>query len=184
MIRAGILVLALVVAGCQAPSRYPVDSPWYQPPAGSELVLNEAVEIPPGSATLRFQFGRIVHGVNEFETNCVFELTTVRDAPQRVAPDTFRVTRVRSGSSIHRAARPAAGWLKARFVSDDAGPIRYYYQTEMFLHSERQPQVLMMTCQHAWDTGGFSNLALQRPPTVAEMRQAFGAYFTLRLPGV
>jgi len=176
------LIALLGLAACRPPGSYPIDSPWYQPPAGSQLVLNQAVEIPPDSATLRFQFGRIVPAVNDFETHCVFELTTVKETPQRVEPDTFRVTKVRSGSGIHRAARQTPGLMKARWVFDDGGPTRYYYQTEMFLRSERQPRVLMLTCQHAWETGS-SSFEYQRPPTVAEMRRALGDYFTLKLPG-
>jgi len=61
------------------------------------------------------------------------------------------------------------------------GGSRLYYKTELFLRSEKQPQILAMTCQHAWETGS-SGLDL-RPLTVAEMRQAMGSYFALHLPG-
>jgi len=176
-----VLCLSLAAAGCQSPGSYPIDSPWYQPAPGSEWVLNQVIEIPPDSATLRFQFGKIVHGVKDFETNCVFELKTVKDTPQRVEPDVFVMTKVRSGSSILRAARDAApGFVKVSSGSDDTGSIRYYYKTEMFLRSEKQPNVLMLTCQHAWDTG--SSFQYERPPTIAEMQQALGAYFTLKPP--
>jgi hypothetical protein len=182
-----VLVLSLAAAACQPLSSYPVDSPWYQPPAGSELVLNQPVEISPNAATVRFQFGKIVSGVQDFEPNCVFELTTVRETPQRVEPDVFVVTKVRSGSSIFRAERPQPpglpGLMKAGLSFEGSSPTRYYYQTEMFLRSERQPNVLMMTCQHAWQSPP-SRFEFQRPPTVAEMRQAMGDYFTLKLPGI
>lgn len=176
------LFVPLAVVGCQPPSTYPVDSPFYQPPPGSQWVLNQAVEIPPDSATVRFQFGKIAGGVKDFEPNCVFEVKTVKDTAQRVEPDVFLVTKVRSGSSILRAARePVSGFMKVSSGSDDTGSIRYYYKTEMFLRSEKQPQALMLTCQHAWDTG--SSFQYQRPPTIGEMQQALGGYFTLKLPG-
>lgn len=186
MTRFLFLLFFLVTTGCQPIGGYPIESPYYQPPANSRLVLNQPIEIPPDSATVRFQFGKIVGGVNEFEPNCVFELTTIRETAQRVEPDTFTVTKVRSGSSLRNSMRQnQPGLMHARFVSDDTGggPIRYFYKTEMFLHSARQPNVLMLTCQHAWETGS-SSLEYQRPPTVAEMRQALGAYFTLQLPGI
>jgi hypothetical protein len=177
-----ILLLPFALAGCQSPGGYPIDSPWYQPQPGSRWALNEAVEIPPDSATVRFQFGKIVHGVQDFEPNCAFEVKTVRDAPQRIEPDVFTVTRVRSGSSILRAARDTApGFVRVSSGSDDTGSIRYYYKTEMFLHSDKQPDVLLLTCQHAWDTG--SSFQYERPPTIGEMQQALGGYFTLKLPG-
>ena len=114
----------------------------------------------------------------------MFELTTVRETAQRVEPQTFTVTKVRSGSSLRnsmRGIRP--GLMQAHFVFDDTGPTRYFYKTEMFLRSERQPNVLMLTCQHAWETGS-SRFEYQRPPTLAEMRQALGAYFTLKPAGI
>lgn len=176
------LFVPLAVAACQPLSSYPIDSPFYQPPPGSQWVLNQAIEIPPDGATLRFQFGKIAGGVKDFEPNCVFELKTVKDTPQHVEPDTFVVTKVRSGSSILRAARePAAGLMNASWGGDSRGTIRYYFKTEMFLRSEKQPNVLMLTCQHAWDTG--SSFQYERPPTIAEMQQALGGYFTLKLPG-
>lgn len=179
-----VLILSLAAAACQPLSSYPVDSPWYQPPAGSELVLNQPIEIPPNAATVRFQFGKIVRGLQDFEPNCVFELTTVRETPQRVEPDVFVVTKVRSGSSIYRAALPQpSGLMTVGLTFEGDTPTRWYYQTEMFLRSERQPNVLMMTCQHAWQSGP-SRFEYQRPPTVAEMRQAMGDYFTLKLPGI
>lgn len=178
------LPLLLVLAACQPLSSYPVDSPWYQPPAGAEWVLNRSIEIPPDSATVRFQFGQIVRGLNEFEPNCVFELTTVRTTPQPVAPQTFVITKVRSGSSFRNSMRaPGLRFVKTHLGADDSGPTRYFYKTEMFLRSDKQPNVLMLTCQHAWESGS-SSFEYQRPPTVAEMREALGAYFTLRLPAI
>jgi hypothetical protein len=173
----------LTAAACRPLSSYPIDSPYYQPPAGSRLILNQSIVIPPDSATVRFQFGQVVQGVNDFETNCVFELTTVRDVPQPVEPQEFVVTKVRSGSSTRNSGRqPGPGLMKVHFGPSDSGPVRYFFKTEMFLRSDRQPNVLMLTCQHAWETGS-SSLEFQRPPTVAEMGAALGAYFTLRLPG-
>lgn len=176
------LLALCALAACKPLSTYPVDSPWYQPPPGSKWVLNQAVDIPPDGASLRFQFGRIVGGVQEFEPNCVFVLSTVKDTPQRIEPDTFVVTKVRSGSSLYTAAWRRAPRAMPVRVSDDIGTVRFYFKTEMFLRSEKQPQVLMLTCQHAWDTG--TDFRYERPPTVAEMQQAVGAYFTLKLPTI
>ena len=179
-----VLVALLGLTSCQPLSNYPVESVWYQPPVGAEWVLNQPIEIPPDSATVRFQFGKVVRVVNEFEPNCVFELTTVRETSQPVAPQVFVVTRVRSGSSLRNSLREEGPrFVRAHMGADDAGPIRYFFKTEMFLRSDKQPNVLMLTCQHAWESGS-SSLQYERPPTVAEMQQALGAYFTFRRPAI
>jgi hypothetical protein len=177
-----ILVLALAAAGCKPLSSYPIDSVWYQPPAGAELVLNKPLEFPPRTVSLRFQDGNIVGGVADFEPNCVLQLKTLRDEPQRIEPDTFTMTKVRSGSSTQRAALPSAPHFVKVDQGGDTGSIRYYYKTEMFLHSDKQPDVFLLTCQHAWDTG--SSFQYERSPSLAEMRQALGSYFSFKLPGV
>lgn len=176
-----VVFLMLFVAGCGVSAPRTVDSPWYQPPPGSRWVLNRPVEIPPAAATVRFQDGRPVSAVRPFDIHCVFEVSTVRDVPQRVEPDVFVVTRVRSGSSVFGAALPAR-LVPVRRVSDDGGTVRYYFMTEMFLRSEKQPQVMLLTCQHAWETG--SDFRYERPPTVAEMQKALGDWFTLGLPAI
>lgn len=176
-----ILILALVAAACQPLSSYPIDSPYYQPPAGGQLALNQAIEIPPDRATLRFQFGKPVPSVHEYDTHCIFEVTTLSETPQRIEPDLFQITQVRSGSSLYGAQHSQAGIMPARWVFDDA-PTHYYFKTEMFLRSAKQPQVLMLTCQHVWVVG--TDWSRERPPTLAEMQQALGNYFTFRLPGI
>ena len=179
MKRAGLLLLFLAVTACQPLSSYPVNSPFYQPPSGSQLVLNQPLEIAPDHATVRFQSGKIVQHVFELDTNCVFELRTVKDVAQRVEPDTFMVTKVHSSMSQMQssAGQPRPGLIKAHMGGEDTGSVRFFFKTEMFLRSERQPQVFMLTCQHGWDPG--SDFQYERPPTVAEMQKALGAYFTL-----
>ena len=176
------LILSLAVAACQPLSSYPINSPYYQPPTGGQLALNQAIEIPPDRATLRFQFGKVVPSVHEYEPHCIFEVTTISEAPQRIKPDLFLITKVRSGSSIYAAQLSQPGIMHAGWMFDDTGPTHYYYKTEMFLRSERQPHVLMLTCQHVWVVG--TDWSRQRPPTLAEMQQALGAYFTFKLPGI
>lgn len=177
-----LLLLALGLAGCQPLSSYPVNSPYYQPPVGGQLILNQAIEIPPQSATLRFQSGKPVQQVHEYDTHCIFEVTTLSETPQRIEPDQFAIIKVRSGSSLYMVRSSQPRFMPASWIFDDAGPTHYYYRTELFLRSSRQPQVLMLTCQHVWVVG--TDWSRQRPPTLAEMRQALGSYFTFTLPGI
>lgn len=177
--------LALSLAACQSNAHLPITSPYFEVPVGSRLVLNQALEIAPTSATIRLQFGKIVSrfDTQDFEPVCVFESNIVSQTVQRIEPDTFDIIRVRRGSSTLAAQAPVRAGLisvSARLMGDGGG--RQYYKTEFFLHSKKQPQILAMTCQHARESG--ATLAELRPLTVAEIQQALGSYFTLRVQGV
>jgi hypothetical protein len=176
-----VLLAGLGLAGCQSTTNYPVESPYYNILRGSELVLNKPIEIPPTQATVRLQFGKVVTGVNDFEPSCVFELTTVKDSSQRVEPDVFVITKERKGTSIVRSAVSRDGFVKVGIGGDGEGSPRFFNKIELFLHSDKQSNVLVLTCQHAWEST--SDYAYQRPLTVAEMQQALGDYFTFKLAG-
>lgn len=174
------IALVLILAGCGTTGRYGVDSPYYDYPSGVRLILNQPLEIPPDSATVRLQYGRLVarNGVQEQDPYCIFELSTVADSPQRVESDAFSVTRVRrSISTIARGESLPAGLVRVSMGSDSSGPTNYYYKTEFFLHSDTQPEVLLMTCQ-----SNQNYTPLKRYLTVAEIRLALGSIFTLSLP--
>jgi hypothetical protein len=174
------LALLFVLAGCGTTGQYGVDSPYYHYPDGVRLTLNQPLEITPDSATVRLQYGQVVarNGVHEQDPYCIFELSTVAEGPQRVKSDEFSVTRVRrSTSTIARSEILQTGLIRVSMGSDSSGPTNYYYKTEFFLHSDSQPNVLLMTCQ-----SNQNYTPLKRYLTVAEIRQALGTIFTLSLP--
>lgn len=153
--------------------------PNYLIPVGSRLVLNQPLEIAPTSATVRLQFGKIINRFNaqDFEPLCVFESRIVGETVQRIEPDNFEIVRARYDyNTLSAQVAPAPG-----FIPVDGGS-RLYYKTDLFLRSSKQPQILAMTCQHAWEAGS-SGLEL-KPLTVDEIRRALGAYFSLQLGGV
>lgn len=175
------LALLFVLAGCVTTGRYGVDSPYYNYPNGVRLILNQSLEIPPDSATVRLQYGEVVarNGVQEQDPYCIFELSTVAGGPQQVKSDVFSVTWVRrSTSTIARSESLPIGLVRVSMGDDSSGPTNYYYKTEFFLHSDSQPNVLVMTCQ-----SNQNYTPLKRHLTVAEIRQALGGIFTLSLPG-
>lgn len=176
-----LVLLTLSLTACQSTAELPKTSPYFKIPVGSYLVLNQALEIAPTSATVRLQFGQIISrfDTQDFEPTCVLESNNVDATAQRIEPDRFKIIRVRQGdNALSAQAQPPTGLISVstRFVS---GGGRQYFKTELFLRSEKQPQVLAMTCQHAREAG--STLFELRPLTVAEIQQALGAYFTLQL---
>ncbi len=176
------VIATMTLSACQNPGAYGPDSPWYRYPAGVSMILLKPLDIPPGEATVRLQFGRTVprNGVQEQEPFCVLELTTVRPETQHVEPDTFAVTGVeRSISSIAAADLPAFPLMRTGFSGDDS-PTFIYFKTTFHLHSARQPQVDRMTCMANQNAAG--NAGSMRHLTLAEMRQAVARYFRIDLP--
>lgn len=176
--------LAFSLTACQSSANLPITSPYFEVPVGSRLVLNQSLEIAPTSATLRFQFGKIVSRFDsqDFEPACVFESNIVGESAQRIEADTFEIIRVRRGNtslSAHAPSRAGLVAVSSRFIGD--GGSRQFYKTEFFLRSKKQPQILAMTCQHAREAG--ATAAELRPLTVAEIQQAVGDYFTLSVQG-
>lgn len=171
-------VLSLLT-GCASTQDPGPASPYFRYPEGTRLILNQTLEIQPGEASLRLQFGRIVprNGVQEQEPHCIFEIDTVRDTVQRVEPDVFAVTRVERG--VWMSALPAVGALRVG-LGDSSGPTLIYYQTEFRLRSVRQPGVRSLLCQSNQNAAGiYPNM---RHLTLTEIRQALGTIFTLQLP--
>lgn len=180
------LLLPLLVAGvaaCGTTAEYGPDSPYYPYPDGTRLILNQVLEIPPESATVRLQYGRVVprNGVQEHDPHCIFEIQTVRDTPQRIEPDVFQVTRMQRNiwMSSLTPAGPARA-VRMGLGGRGSGPTLIYYQTEFRLRSERQPVVRALTCQSNQNAAGiFPNM---RHLTVPEIRQALGTLLSLELP--
>lgn len=168
-----------LLAGCATPQDPGPASPYFRYPEGTRLILNQAVEIQPGEASLRLQFGRIVprNGVQEHEPHCILEIDTVRTTVQRIEPDVFSVTRVERG--VWMSALPAVGALRVG-LGDSSGPTLIYYQTEFRLRSARQPGVRSLLCQSNQNAAGIH--PNMRHLTLTEIRQALGAIFTLQLP--
>jgi hypothetical protein len=176
------LSLLFILAGCGTAARFGVDSPYYDYPSGVRFILNQPLEIPADSATVRMQFGKVVarNGVQEQEPYCIFEISAVSLEPQRVDPGAFNVTRVQRSTSTIASGEslPVSGFVRVSMNNDSGGPTNYYYKTEFYLHSDAQPGALMMTCQ-----SNQNYTPLKRYLTVAEIRQALGDIFTLSLPG-
>jgi len=171
------------MTACATTAEYGPDSPYYAYPEGMRLILNQVLEIPPESATVRLQFGRVVprNGVQEQEPHCIFEIETVRDAAQRIEPDTFLVVRVQRSVWMSSLTPPApARAVRVGLGGRGSGPTLIYYRTEFRLRSERQPVARALTCQSNQNAAGiFPNM---RHLSVPEIRQALGAILSLELP--
>ncbi len=150
------VALAFLLAACQtAAYRGDENSPYFTVPVGTRLVLHRELVIPADRVDVYLQGGRVLGyaEVNPHHPFCTFDVTK---ATQDI-----------------RYTRNAPGVV---FASDGT-PSFEVYSTILALHSDRQPQVTVLTCTQ-WQYP-----PLQRHVTIAEMRKTLGDLFTLRLAG-
>lgn len=173
----GLLVL---LGGCASLESPDPASPYYAYSSGWVVQLNRPLQIEPGAATARLQYGRIVprNSVQEQDPFCVVELNTVREEAQTLQPGRFEVLRVtRSVSSITAAASTS---LKVSHFDHDDSPTFLYFITEFRLRDPAQPELRGMRC--AWNQMAPGNQALMRHLTLGEIRHALGDWMTLIPP--
>lgn len=143
--------------------------------------VRSPLEIPAGAATLRLQYGRPVafNAVQEQDPFCVFELETVSDRPQAVAPARFDIR------AIRRSVETFSGMpvLPVRFMrvglGDDDGPSQIYYKTAFLLGPNPQG-ARSLTCMSNQYMPG---IPIMRHLSLGEMRGALGSHISLELDG-
>lgn len=165
-----ILIPLLALGACAAVRDQA--APPYLVPAGSRLVLHRALTVPGGSAGVRLQGGEVRGGgeINEWHPNCRLELRTLSDAARTIDPDRFEIVRMRREVNVAAAAGPTL-----QRVSNNGSATFFVFRTLFDLHSDRQPEVGWLDCQHWGDP------ALGRDLGIGEIRTALGAIMTLEL---
>jgi hypothetical protein len=166
-------LLALTLAACAA-------TPEGARPVG-RLTLQVPIAIPPDAATLRLQYGKptAFNAVQEQDPFCVFELDTVSEQAQAVAPASFDIL------AIQRSVETFSGMPAFPFgvmmvgMGQDHGPSQIYYKT-LFRLAPNPQGARVLTCMSNQYMPG---IAIMRHLTLKEMREALGSLFTLDLHG-
>ncbi len=193
MYRFAVIPLAVLLAACQvAPDS---GSPFYIPPVGSKLILNQGFVMPPHELKIFVQDGRLTYAANEYYPFCKFELRDLKDTPQEVEPDEFSIYNVSHQTGVFAALDRfdkrsllasvgfgggggiGIGMGGAGMGIFDGKPSPIVYGIRMDLSSSRQPNVFRMTCGHLQDPDMGARFL-----SIDEIRQALGNAFTLRLP--
>ena len=176
-----VLLSAALLTACQPMVPRDENYPYYHPPAGSTVVVNKPIDVPPGRTRTFFQNGEIIpyNARNRFYPNCEFEILTLADTVRTIRPGEFRVTRViiKRDQVAETGPRMVAGLSIGIGMGESDGPGDIMHVVEMRLKSTEQPDVYRLVCR-----GGEDNPADAEPPTINEMRRALGDYATLKLP--
>jgi hypothetical protein len=168
-----ILLAAVLASGCAGTGE--------APPRGLDrgiLHLRAPLEIPPGAATARLQYGRVVasNAVQEHDPFCVFELDTVSPQAQTVSPGRFRITAI--GHSVETIAGMPAPRPVLLSFDDDGSPSHLYFKTIFRLRDDALP-VRALTCMSNQMAPGIA--PFMRHLSLEEIRGALGDLFTLEL---
>lgn len=161
------LVAALVLGACAETPRQA------SPLRYAELL--RPIEIGPGEASARLQYRRIVprNGVQDTDPHCIFEIDTVKDTAQPIAPADFLVTgiehRVETASGMPVMPMHGIGFWR------DGGPSHVFYLTRFNLRDDGPAKARSLTCQH-----NQANAGVPRFLNPEEIQQALGDYIRLK----
>jgi hypothetical protein len=173
MRKASVVLLALVLSGCSSwlPDYSAEDS-------GYRLQLLRPLLVPPENARVFVQEGKMLPSLsfNQYQISCSFEVRQLSEQPQTIEVDTFVVNRVQ------QMQEEVASWRTVKLASlqlsdaaVDSSPPDIFRGWHFWLHSDKQPNVLRMTCR-----GVFAEPWEAEPPTLAEIRQALGDIASLK----
>ena len=181
MLKQPLLTVSLLslLAGCGQLQTRDTDSPFFRLPVGTVLELHQQLEVPAQRTRIFLQRGEVAgkQGIDLFQPSCNLEIRDLQPDTQLIEPDRFTVVQTRQGRESVVAwdglKLAALGWS---FSSGGGGPpmVHRYYHYD--LQSERQPQVMRLTCR-----GGLADLWESKPPTLVETKEALGDVATILL---
>jgi hypothetical protein len=143
--------------------------PYNLPPIGSKVVLLLPVDIESGTTRTFLQRGKAMAlgDFNRYRVNCAFEVENLSDKTQRIEPDTFVVRKVqRLVTEVVRNTGHRPGFSTVEY---DPGSPMVTHGYHLWLSSEKQPDVMRMTCH-----GAFDDLSRAEPPSIDDVREALG----------
>jgi hypothetical protein len=155
----------------------------YTPLAGGEVELLRPLTVAPDRTRVFLQRGVVVDKRDLYEPSCNLEIRTLASTERRIEPDRFAITRAGVGvdqvveHGDLRLAQVGIGVGIGPLADRGDGPSQVMYVLELRLSSERQPDVLRMSCVSAQDDPGRIEML-----TLAEIRAALGDYARISPP--
>jgi hypothetical protein len=155
----------------------------YVPLRNANLELHRDVVVPPERGRVFFQQGSVQSVASEYRPHCELTVRNLTDKPQTIHVDRFTVKRV-IADTVHVATSGevvVAVNVDIQLTSgggdgggDGEGRLMKTYI--LYLHSDRQPDVLSLVCGGAFDAP-----ALALRPSLQDIESALGDYATLEL---
>ncbi len=172
-----------LLAGCAPIGVADVSSSYYRLPTTTTVVVRQTITIPPETAHVTLQDGRIVtiDRLRRYEPFCEIEVNDVLESEQQVRPGRFAATRIVRQQLIGKGQPPL---LAANTVTGDAGTLLLtalddtlrLNEVRLHLQSPDQMNVRELRCAGGW---AFTSSVVY--PTLAEMNHALGALINIEI---
>jgi hypothetical protein len=177
-----VLLLSFGVSGCQAPAFSP-DSPLSSVPFQSRLILHQPLGIPANQVSLWYQDGRQIQKklLDHYHPHCKFETYAMKSSTKTIEADSFIIYKVvrwddYASQPIKLAQAQVGIGIGFGIHGSADGPSFVNVATEMFLKSDRQPDVYRLVCSQWEDPADADHV------TINQIRRTLGDTFTLELP--
>lgn len=175
-IRCSQVLLLLGLSACANLVPKDENSSYYPVPTGSRLILHQDLHIPPDSARVYLQHGKVVKAPHTSDPYCRFELNEVLAVAQTLKADEFVVRKTQMDRLYISSQDPL---IKAAIQGADRGDTSdvtlVWY---LWLASPRQANVHRLICG-----GRFDYPYRARRPSIKEIRAQLGGIATLIILG-
>ena len=155
----------------------------YVPTPGSIVTVPQRIEVPGGQTRIFFQRGEIIKKVSDldqYKTNCNFEINTLAESPRYIEAGTYTVTRTTRQLGevvLHKPLQFASLAIGGMVSTDGDGAPMYFEEVRMRLQSDQPSDIRDLTCR-----GVLTDPQWVEPPTLAEIREALGRHATIKVP--
>lgn len=170
-----LILCSLPLAACQQSATVrDASSGRYVHLDGRQVELRRALPVAAGKARVFLQQGRdgnaqiVDSGFDQYRPHCAFEIRNVDHGGVTIEPDTFQIVRVQ------HSLQPVVDSGQLRVASIDVAMVgiwgdrsSYHEGYHFILYSERQPEVMRMSCY-----GAYAEPPDLAPPTLAEIQGA------------
>lgn len=175
-----LLLFPFITSACHA-GPYPVSSPYYDIPVGSEIIVSKKLTILPEQGRVYLQGGQTTSysSLDKYTAHCWFESWKIMQTPQIIEPDTFQVKRSQKLEEYVDRKEPQQfaenQFSKQTRYLSDGSLTAIEYSTVMTIHSDKQANIRRLTCNHWEDPADAQHL------TVAQMQSALGDYAQIKI---
>jgi len=167
------LLILIFTAGCTTPSSRQVPYAYEELHPGMSLVLHKTIRFPAYTAAITIQTGELKQGLSldTYYPNCRLELRSQSPQVQIIEPQRFMIYKIRNHIE-YVMSKPVM--LAGLGLHTADGTSDQVYSTILYLKSEKQPEVELLSCQHWEDPTSFPHHL-----TVDQIKQTLDDLFTL-----
>ena len=176
-----ILIISFLFMISCAGGPYPASSPYFQIPAGSQLILKQELQILPNTGRVYIQYGKVTKdkSVDRYYPHCWLSSRKISNKPATIQPDTFTISRsIKDKFYVHSDKPLLFASAKSVFdLSASSSSSSIEYMTIMSIHSDKQADIHEFTCSHWEDPSDAYHL------TVEQMNRTLGSIAEIKLTG-